>query len=899
MRLSKSLGLIFVLLAGLLRPAAGQSAPSPVPESARRPFLLGGIQLNEDDHERWAAALSQAGMNAVEVTVYAHQGAWDTPDLWYADEEPAVLAEIRAARRNGLQVVLILRVALDHNDPANRFLWHGLIFPRTEAQLAEWFRRYGDFVVKWARIARAEGVEVLGIASEMNSLLATLPVEEIPELPAYYLDDAKQLELRDLVARHLDRFGDADRIALGAGDFASVDEFLVERNRFERNWARAYTFAVQAGAAAGAGEEIASDQIARINRRRALLQHHWQRLIDRARRDYDGRLTLAANFDNYHEVGFWDRLDFIGINAYFPLRATLEAPLGEAALTASWREVFAEIETFRTAHDLRQEVVFTELGYIRRQGVTVAPWSSSGIVPMWDDDRGDSILLWSAQPIEPSERALAVRSLYSAWRRDGLPLAGILYWKLSSRAELGRYEPFMLYLGADSEDPLYGALTRFAGDVRPLDPPTAPLGRGTRTDRYVRWAEAIARGDLEAVAELGSHRRVKAPPGALPLLHLAVQRGRGSVVRYLLSQGADLGARDGAGYLPLHWSCYQRDPSLVALLLPPERALMRDSMGESPAMKCARLDNVKVMRELLRRRPDLAGNKGRSESQTALLLAADLASAEMVDLLLSHGAGAAEPDLEGVTPLHAAARRGDGAIVALMLQATGTDVKDSSGNRPVSYAAYYGKLRAFHLLWDDEVVEATNAGGQSLLHHAAHGGDLEIIESLLQRGLEVNRADDSGRTPLHYAIMKTHLRAVRLLLDHGAAISGADQEGSTPVHLAAEKDDPQLLRLVLDRVPRLDVAGAGGNTPLHYAASWGRLDNVRLLLVAGARPELRNDRGQTALDVARASGRKRVAELLRSGPGVRSRSVNKPPGSPDASGVGDEVGELEGPVDQP
>ena len=848
------------LLAVLLPSDANSSSATLEPE--RRPFLLGGIQLNEDDHERWAASLIQAGMNAVEVTVYAQQGAWHTPELWYEDEEPAVLAEIRAARRNGLQVVLILRVALDHNDPANRFLWHGLIYPETEPELAEWFRRYTAFVAKWARIAQAEGVEVLGIASEMNSLLATLPVAEIPELPEYYLDDAKQEELRQLVGRNLHLFSDADRIAMGAGDFESLDEFLVERNRFERRWARLYTFAE-----AGLGEEVLDDRLEQINQRRRLLQHHWEELIDQVRGVYRGRLTLAANFDNYHEVGFWNRLDFIGINAYFSLRESLETPLREADLAASWREVFDGIDSFREAHKLRQKVIFTELGYTQRQGVTVAPWSSSGFIPMWHDDGDTSVLMWSAQPIEPAERALAVLSLYTAWRDGDLPLAGILYWKLSSRIDLGRYEPFMLYLGADSKDPLFAAFTRFSAHVRPLNPSTTVHG-----DRYSRWADAIARGDLDAIAKLGNHRRVVASRGQLPPLHLAVELGQGHVVRELIRQGARLAARDVSGYLPLHWSCYQPDPSLVTLLLPPKRVSWHDRLGETPFMKCARLDNVPVLRELLRHRPDLLDRKDRSwarrrrtvETPTVLRLAADLASAEMIDLLMRHGAGADDPDQDGVTPLHAAARRGDAAIVERMLAEAEADVRDSSGNRPVSYAAYFGKPQAFRLLFDVATAEAKNADEQSLLHLAAHGGDLEIVATLLKHDLDVDQVDRDGRTPLHFATMKTHRGAARLLLEHGAAIDPTDHDGRTVVHLAAEKNDAQLLQLVLGRAPRLDIADARGNTPLHHAAGWGRLENVRLLLAAGAQLGLRNALGQTALDIAEASGRKRVAHLLRS-----------------------------------
>ncbi|MEE8524621.1 MAG: ankyrin repeat domain-containing protein [Thermoanaerobaculia bacterium] len=821
------------------------AAPDP------RPFLLGGIQLNEADHQRWSAALIQSGMNAVEVTVYATQGPWNRPHLWYSDAEPAVLAEIRAARKNGLQVVLILRLALDHSDPANRFLWHGLIFPETEAELAAWFRRYTDFVCKWARVAAAEGIEVLGIASELSSLEATLPVDEIPELADYYLDDAKQAELRALVDRHLDLFDGAERVAMGAGDFASLDDFLVERNQAERRWAQVFTFA---GSDADSGHRIAS-----INRHRQRLQRHWTELIAEVRAVYPGRLTLASNFDNYHQVGFWNLLDFIGINAYFPLRASLDSPLDEAAFAHSWRQVFADVDAFKKARGLRHEVIFTELGYTRRRGVTFAPWSSNGFVPIFapGDDREDSILLWSAQPDDPEERALAVRSLFAAWKEDRWPLAGILYWKLSSRLDLARYEPFMLYLGPEAGDPLFDAMTLFADHVRPLDDPFA-AGK----ERYRRWYDAIVRDDRAALAALAGRPRARAPVGTLPPLHLAVQLSRGAIVRDLVRRGARVRGRDRSGLLPLHWSCYQQDPELVSLLLPPARTSWRDDGGETPMMKCARLDNAAVMGELLRHRPELLEERN-ERSQTALWLAADQASAETIELLVNHGAAADLGDGDGVTPLHVAARRGDPAIVEILAAAPGGGVRDHGGNRPVDYAAYFGKVKSFHLLWKPENGGELNKSGQSLLHHAAHGGNVAILRTLLQAGLDVQQADRDGKTPLHFAALKAQRDAAPLLLQQGAEAAVADAQGTTALHLAAADGDPRLLPIFLAQAPDLEIADGDGNTPLHHAAGWGRIDNVRLLLAAGAPVDLRNHQGQTAFEVAEESGRKRVMELLK------------------------------------
>lgn len=45
----------------------------------------------------------------------------------------------------------------------------------------------------------------------------------------------------------------------------------------------------------------------------------WKSLIKKIRVAYKGKLTYAANWDEFKKIPFWDELDFIGIDAYFPL----------------------------------------------------------------------------------------------------------------------------------------------------------------------------------------------------------------------------------------------------------------------------------------------------------------------------------------------------------------------------------------------------------------------------------------------------------------------------------------------------------------------------------------------------------------------------------------------------
>lgn len=421
------------------------------PRPPDQPVYVGGIQVNEPDHGAWVSAMENAGLNTVAVTVYAMQGDWDTDHLWFDEDEPAVVSEIRAAKARGLQVVFVARVALDHAFAANEFLWHGMISPRTEGQLDSWFDGYTRFLVHWASICESEGVDVFAVGSELNTLASTVPVEEVPALEAYYLDDEQQAAERAILLAHADRVAAHHLTDHGASGYASLVPYMDARDA---------KFSAWAGSAVGD-----SGGVERINTRRAAQADHWASAIAAVRGVYRGKLTYAANFDQYRDVGFWDRLDLIGINAYFPLRGMHdERPPDDellAELTAGWRSVLDEIQAFQKAEKLRDRpVVFTELGYTDRANSAVHPWASAGFSLVGEGPARRPVF-WLDQPPDPTERALAFRALADVTTissRD--PLRGVLYWKLTTDPGHREIEPFAVPIGEGSADPLVPELAR-------------------------------------------------------------------------------------------------------------------------------------------------------------------------------------------------------------------------------------------------------------------------------------------------------------------------------------------------------------------------------------------------------------------------------------------------------
>lgn len=428
-------------------------------------FYLGGIQVNEARLDHWLDRLQAVGMNTVSVTDYAHQGDWDSYNLWWEEDVEGELREIRAAKAAGMEVVLILRVALDHAFARNEFLWHGMIQPADRAQLDEWFRRYAAFTLHWAELAEREGVDVLMIGSELNALTSTVPLDHLPALHAWYLNDEERQKRREALLGHRDRIERRHLVPRGREAYPSLPEYLDARITQERSWART------------TGESLES-----MNERRRLLESKWVELIDRVREVYTGAVGYAANFDQYEQVGFWDHLDWMGINAYFQLRRhLLPEPASDRLyplLVAGWRRVLDDIADHRRARNLDLPVLFTEIGYSYRANSTVEPWAADGFsllveaAPDRSEAGGESeaaladlprkLVIWQDQPVDLEERALAVRALRQAHREMEEPfLRGLLYWKLSTEPAHFREEPFVLLIDEGRRDPLLSELQRF------------------------------------------------------------------------------------------------------------------------------------------------------------------------------------------------------------------------------------------------------------------------------------------------------------------------------------------------------------------------------------------------------------------------------------------------------
>ncbi len=245
-------------------------------------------------------ALTDNDFNTVAVLVTQYMDSLSATDIHpvpgktHSDGELAVLLQLLQER----EIPVVFKPHVDIQDEDDS--WRGLIAHDTPQDKEAWFADYTDFVVHYATLCEAYGVETFVIGTEYETLVG--------------------IENKTL----------------------------------------------------------------------------WEGVINAVRSVFSGAITYASNWDAYQNVSFWDSVDVVGIDAYFPL--SYEADPSLQALKAGWeyilwegpedeaprmRNWLDELRLFQT--QVNKSVLFTEIGYRSTDYAAHEPWEYEEIRPINTD----------------------------------------------------------------------------------------------------------------------------------------------------------------------------------------------------------------------------------------------------------------------------------------------------------------------------------------------------------------------------------------------------------------------------------------------------------------------------------------------------------------------------------
>jgi hypothetical protein len=145
---------------------------------------------------------------------------------------------------------------------------------------------------------------------------------------------------------------------------------------------------------------------------------YWTALITEVRLIYKGPITYAANWNQeIHDITFWDQLDYIGIQAYFPL--TQKKTPHTKDLVRGWKKHIKIIESLHEQYD--KPILFTEVGYKSTADAGIEPWT-------WADNFSSIY-----QKASYETQANCYEAVFkSFWNKEWF--AGIHFWEWQARS---------------------------------------------------------------------------------------------------------------------------------------------------------------------------------------------------------------------------------------------------------------------------------------------------------------------------------------------------------------------------------------------------------------------------------------------------------------------------------
>jgi ankyrin repeat protein len=386
--------------------------------------------------------------------------------------------------------------------------------------------------------------------------------------------------------------------------------------------------------------------------------------------------------------------------------------------------------------------------------------------------------------------------------------------------------------------------------------------------------------------------------GGETALYAAAASGQCDAVHVLAGFNADVNSTDGTGHTALHTtSLYLGKLEMTRMLLfhgadpnilnwDRQNALWMTRMTKEPAQIAEFLlqNGAKMVVDIRRKTP--------------LHNAGAVGSADLVSVLMSHGADIHALDMNDSTPLHTAVvEPSSSAVIKRLIQyGANVEAKNNRGETPLACAMEHQPAHVIEYMLQKgsdpkamtrsgapvlfeavrrESVElikilihygadlrAVNAEGQGLVQCACKTGNPALVKFLLSIGTEFNTADKKDCTALMTAVKTESVPIISMLLKMGANVSTADKTKTTAMHLAAQRGSVVVTDMLLRHHAPINPKDGQRQTPLSIAAAAGDAKLVEFLLQNDADYNIADSKGNTPLKLAMEKDHEEVVDLL-------------------------------------
>ncbi|CAF4401919.1 unnamed protein product [Rotaria socialis] len=315
-------------------------------------------------------------------------------------------------------------------------------------------------------------------------------------------------------------------------------------------------------------------------------------------------------------------------------------------------------------------------------------------------------------------------------------------------------------------------------------------------------------------------------------LFMATLKDRVDVVKFLIQKGAHVNVQNRFGVSPLLLCAEAGNFEFVQALvqagadvnITPQGELAEDNYlaGQTPLYGAAKKGHVKICEYLIQNGADV--NAVIMTGASSLYTATEEGHLEVVALLIDHGANvnlspkgqvARNLHIENQTPLLVACVINHERIIRHLIKSGATvNLTCESGSSPFLAICQHNNVGLARLLIENGARydgEAKNFydGKINGLIVAAESGSFDTLRLLVESGLDVNykiegQGETAGRTPLFCACTKGFQDIIEYLIDRGADVNGAEESGLSCLHIASAMGHDDAVRILCERGANID-----------------------------------------------------------------------------------------------
>ncbi|XP_062578831.1 serine/threonine-protein phosphatase 6 regulatory ankyrin repeat subunit B-like [Saccostrea cucullata] len=344
------------------------------------------------------------------------------------------------------------------------------------------------------------------------------------------------------------------------------------------------------------------------------------------------------------------------------------------------------------------------------------------------------------------------------------------------------------------------------------------------------------------------------------VLHSACYGGCVEIVSFLIKKGMDFNAMSNDSKSILHRACINGKFEICEYLVVnyPHLLDVKDKYRNTVLHDAAWGGNVQIVKLLIEKKMDI--NALQRGGETILHQCCRSGKMEMCEYLVNHFPEFLEiKDTEGWTVLHSACSGGSVEIVSFLLdKGLDTNALSNDGQSILHRACLKGKFEICGYLVKNHphLLNIRDNSSNSVLHDAARGGNVQIVELLIEKKMNIFSRQEDGETILHQCCRSGKIEMCEYLVNQfSELIKIRDNRGWTVLHSACSGGSLDIVSFLLKKGLEINVLSNVGESILHIAGLNGKHDVCRFLstnhleLLA-----VKDNQGKSVIDTAAEQG---------------------------------------------